>query len=80
MMKMMTTKKNVCGGVLVDFAPVGVQRELADGDRVVGSQAAKFVELGCSLLARGGGHHQEKFAMEVVDGENLDTQADFCWQ
>jgi hypothetical protein len=76
----MKKKKNVCGGVLVDFARVGVQREVADGCRVVGSQVAKFVEPVCSPLARGGGHHQEKFAMEIVDEENLDTQADFCWQ
>ena len=45
-----------------------------------GNQVAKFVELVNSPPARGGGHHQEKFAREVVDEENLDTQADFCLQ
>jgi hypothetical protein len=50
------------------------------GHRVVGSQVAKFVELANSPPARGGGHRQGSFAKEVVDEENLDTQAHFCWQ
>ena len=63
-----------------DFARVGVQREMVDGDQVVGSQVAKCVELVNNPPARGGEHHREKFAREAVDEENLDTQADFCWQ
>ncbi len=74
-------KKFVCGEVCApEFARVGVQRKMVDGHRVFGSQVGKFVELVNSPPARGGGHHQEKFAKEVVAEENLDTQADFCWQ
>ncbi len=36
-----------------DCARVGVQREMVDGDRVVGSQVAKCVELVNSPLPRG---------------------------
>ncbi len=75
-------KKFACGEVCaLEVARVGVQRKMVDGHRVFGSRVAKFVELVNSPPARGGGgHHQEKFAREVVDEENLDTQADFCWQ
>ncbi len=74
-------KKFFCGEVCVlEFAHVGVQRKMVHAHRVFGSQVAKFFELGNCPPARGGGHHQEKFAREVVDEENLDTQADFCWQ
>ncbi len=44
-----------------------------DGHRVFGSQLIKFVGQVNSPPARGGVHHQEKFAREVVDEENLDT-------
>ncbi len=57
-----------------------VQREMVDGHRVFGSQVIKFVGQVNSPPARGGVHHQEKFAREVVDEENLGTQADFCLQ
>ncbi len=74
-------KKIVCGEVCApEFAHVGVQRKMVDGHRVFGSQVAKFVELVNSPLAMGGVHHQEKFAREVVDEENLGTPADFCLQ
>ncbi len=67
-------KKFICGEVCaLEVARVGVQRKMIDGHRVVGSQVAKFVELVNSPLARGGVHHQEKFAREVYDVENLDT-------
>ncbi len=44
------------------------------------NQVAKFVELANSPPARGGLHHQETIAEQVVDEENLGTQADFCWR
>ncbi len=73
-------KKFFCGEVCVsEFACVGVQRKLGVGHRVFGSQVAKFVELANSPPARGGVHHQEKIAKQVVDEGNLGTWADFCW-
>ncbi len=63
-----------------ECARVGVQRKMVDGHPVFGSQVTKFVELVNSPSVRGGVHHQEKFVREVVDEENLDTQADFCSQ
>ncbi len=74
-------KKFVCGEACApEFAGVGVQRKMGDGHRVFGSQVAKFVVTASSPPARGGGRHQGKFAKEMFDEENLDTQADFCWQ
>ncbi len=74
-------KKIICGEVCApEFAGVEVQREMVDGHRVCGSQVSKFVGEVNSPPARGGVHHQGKFAREVVDEENLDTQADFCLQ
>ncbi len=74
-------KKIVCCKVCApEFARAEVQRKMVDGHRVVGSQVIKIVGQVNSPLARGGIHHQEKFAREVVDEENLDTQTDFCVQ
>ncbi len=74
-------KKFFCGEVCApEFVRVGVPRKLVDGHRVIGNQVAKFVELVNSHPVRGGVHHQEKIAKQVVDEGSQGTRADFCWQ
>ncbi len=71
-------KKIICGEVCApEFARAGLPRKMVDGHRVFGSLVTKFVGQVNNPPARGGVHHQEKFAREVVYEENLDTQADF---
>ncbi len=74
-------KKIICCKVCApEFARAVVQRKMVDGHQVFGSLVIKFVGQVNSPPARGGVHHQEKSVREVVDEENLDTQADFCVQ